>query len=107
MNTNKLNELMYAWLPETAFLAFSIRLIVLGASVGDSISLLVIAALISYKKWMAKSALGDYETLKEEIATLRDSINGLKVDKAFSQQSKKTQVAPSDDKQEKKQRLFF
>lgn len=98
MNTNKLNELMYALLPETAFLAFSIRLIVLGASVGDSISLLVIAGLIAYKKWMAKSKMQDYELLKEEIATLRDGINVLKVDKAFSQQKKAAPLIPNEQK---------
>lgn len=125
--TNKLNELMYALLPEMAFLAFSIRLIAFGASVGDSVALLVIAALIAYKKWMTKAKMNELELIRSELKTLeqdlktridefngdvqhvKDALNGIKVDRAFSQQNsqqKKPAVTPNEQEQ-KKPRLFF
>lgn len=124
MNTTKLNELMYALLPETAFLAFSIRLIVFGASIGDSIALLVIAGLIGYKKWMTKSQMEGLDLLKnemnaikdsvqnlkdQELSALRDSINGLKVDKAFQINKKATgpvEQAQADNQQTRPKRFF-
>jgi esterase/lipase len=123
--TNKLNELMYALLPETAFLAFSIRLIAFGASVGDSVALLVIASLIAYKRYMARAKMNELELIHSEIKALqeqlntrieefqsdvqhvKDSLNGLKVDKAFSQQPKRPSTAVTPNEQEKKPRLFF
>lgn len=124
MITDKLNELMYALLPETAFLAFSIRLIAFGASVGDSIALLVIAGLIAYKKYMAKAKMNELELIRTEIKTMENELkakiegfntdvhlvknylNGLKVDKTFAQQPKRP-MAVTPNEQEKKPRLFF
>lgn len=123
--TNKLNELMYALLPETAFLAFSIRLIAFGASVGDSVALLVIVSLIAYKRYMARAKMNELELIHSEIKALqeqlntrieefqsdvqhvKDGLNGLKVDKAFSQQPKRPSTAVTPNEQEKKPRLFF
>jgi Tfp pilus assembly protein PilN len=89
----KLNEQMYAWLPEMAFMAFSIRLIAMGASVGDSIALLVISLLIAYKRWMSRKKIEEYDLLKQEIALVRDMINGIKLDKAFQLKKDTSNVA--------------
>jgi transcription initiation factor IIE alpha subunit len=112
---------MYALLPETAFLAFSIRLNVFGASIGDSIALLVVASLIGYKKWMTKSQMEGLDLLKNEInlvrnsvqslkdqelSALRDSINGLKVDKAFQINKKVVPVEQTNQNEQRTKRFF-
>lgn len=97
----KLYELMYALLPETALLALSIRLVVLGASIGDAIALIGLVTLIGYKRFLSKKKVEqadeiqqsinslneqrelDKLALKDEINGLRNAINALKMDKAF------------------------
>lgn len=90
----KLNELMYAYLPETAFLAFSIRLIVLGASIGDSIALLVISGLIAYKKFMDRKKIEQLDELnlvikdlktdhEEKFTALRNAVDSIRTQRAL------------------------
>lgn len=106
----KLYELMYALLPETALLALSIRLVVLGASIGDAIALVGLVSLIGYKRFLTKKKVEqadeiqqsinslneqrelDKLALKDEINGLRNAINALKMDKAFQLNSKRVNL---------------
>ena len=101
---------MYALLPETALLALSIRLVVLGASIGDAIALVGLVSLIGYKRFLTKKKVEqadeiqqsinslneqrelDKLALKDEINGLRNAINALKMDKAFQLNSKRVNL---------------
>jgi hypothetical protein len=110
----KLNELMYAYLPETAFLAFSIRLIVLGASIGDAIALLVVAGLIASKHLLNKKKVEQFDELKglidelkvdheDKLTGLKNAVDSLKTQRALEAGSKRVNL---EQEQAKPKRYF-
>lgn len=82
---NKMNELFYAGLPKLAFIAFTIRLVTFGASIGDSIALLGLCGLIAYQFFIEPKRMSEFENLKQEVALLKNAVSSLKIERAFQQ----------------------
>jgi hypothetical protein len=76
----KVNELM-SNLPEMAFLIFSIRLALMGASIGDSLALVAITAYIGYKQFLNKAKQEHTDEIKLRIEELEKTVTALKMDK--------------------------
>jgi len=66
-------------------LGITIRILVKGASVGDSIALLAVCALYGYQAYVEScKEVPINDTIKQQVTELRDAINSLKVAKTFS-----------------------
>jgi hypothetical protein len=74
-------------LPELAFLLFSIRLIILGSSIGDSLALVSIAGILGYKWFLAKDKHDALAGIKQDIEDMKTHMQALKMDKIIKQRS--------------------
>ena len=68
-------------LPELAFLFFSIRLIALGANVGDALALVSIAGVLAYKWFLHKKENDVVSKFQQDIDDLKNQMQALKIDK--------------------------
>lgn len=70
-------------LPEMAFLFFSIRLTVLGASIGEALVLMSITGYIGYKRFLADKTKIYSDEHSQKLQELEQTMQALKVDKIF------------------------
>jgi hypothetical protein len=76
-------SLMTQNLPEMAFLFFSIRLTILGASIGDALALISVVAYIGYKHFINEKKLNHTDEVKTKLEELEKTMAALKVDKVL------------------------
>jgi hypothetical protein len=79
---NKMNEFL-SKLPEMAFLIFSIRLAILGASIGDALALISVVAYIAYKQYIEAGTIKKSNEVNARLEELEKSISALKMDKVI------------------------
>lgn len=91
---------MLSNLPEMAFLIFSIRLAVLGASIGDALSLMAVVAYIGYKQYLAAKKVEYSDEVMQKIQDLETSVSKLVINKAM------TNVKGSENEQKVIKRYF-
>jgi hypothetical protein len=66
-------------------LGITARILIKGASVGDSIALFAVCALYGYQTYVeSRKEIPINDTIKQQVSELRDAINSLKVAKTFS-----------------------
>lgn len=66
-------------------IGITLRIIIKGASVGDSIALFAVCALYGYQAWVeSKKEAPINETVKQQVQELRDAVNSLKIAKSFT-----------------------
>lgn len=71
---------MKQYIPMSAFCLFLFRLLYTGASIGDALALLTLAALYGWYLYLeAKTPIEDYSKLSKEIDQLKGNINSLKM----------------------------
>lgn len=87
-------------LPELAFLIFSIRLAVLGASIGDALALVAVVAYIGYKQHLAAKKEVYSDEIKQKLQELETSVSKLVINKAM------TPSKGTDSEQKTIKRLF-
>jgi hypothetical protein len=87
-------------LPELAFLIFSIRLAVLGASIGDALALVAVVAYIGYKQHLAAKKEVYSDEIKQKLQELETSVSKLAINKAMTPQK------GTDNEQKTIKRLF-
>lgn len=88
-------------LPEMAFVIFSIRLAVLGASIGDALALISVVAYLGYKHWIEKSKVEYTDEIKQKLEELEKSVTALKIGKVVNNNNLKGQ------QNEQKVKRFF
>lgn len=71
-------------LPELAFCLFSTRLVLLGASIGDSIAIVSLAAILAYKWFLSKNTEVITESVTKDIADLKNHMQALKIDRVYT-----------------------
>ncbi len=89
---------LFSNLPELAFLIFSIRLAILGASIGDAIALIAVVCYIGYKQYLASRKVEYSDEIKLKLEKLEDNLNKLAISKAIP--------IKSTDNEQKTKRYF-
>lgn len=87
-------------LPEMAFLFFSIRLTVLGASIGDALALVSIVAYAGYKMFLADSKQVYTDETKLKLEEMEKTMQALKVDKVL-------QKGPASEQRKTSEKRYF
>lgn len=63
---------------------FGVRLVALGATIGDSIAMCALCALYGYTQYLEHKQIKPInESVLQELAHVRDTVNALKVAKSF------------------------
>jgi hypothetical protein len=66
-------------LPTLIFLAFSARLVVYGAQIGDAIALISFVSILGFFAYLNKNKVSDLEVLRKDIDDLRNSLQSIKL----------------------------
>ena len=99
MTLKKLNEhcrRIKQNLPELAFLLFSMRLIILGSSIGDALALVSIAGVLAFRWYLNKGKDLVTQELLQDMEEIKKSLSALKIDKIVKQR------VPSNEPQKEK-----
>lgn len=88
---------LFSNLPEMAFLIFSIRLAVLGASMGDALALMAVVAYIGYKQFLLSRKMEYSDEIKLKLEDLERNMSKLLVNKAMT-----IQKGPENEQKVKK-----
>ena len=72
------------YVPIGAFVALTLRCLIFGASIGDSMLFFPISGIIGYLFFLdSRKEVPVNESLKLQIEELKDSVNALKIGKSF------------------------
>ena len=93
----KLNQLK-DYLLELSFLALLIKIILVGAGIGEALAIISLVFSMAYTKWLNKTKLEQYEELmnkinsdkeefKKEIENLNSKLTGIALDKSIKRTS--------------------
>ncbi len=74
-------------IPELIFLIYSIRLIAVGATIGDAIALISLVGIYGFVKFMDRHRVEQYNELKEEIENLKNNIQSVKLSVGLRKQN--------------------
>lgn len=74
-------------IPELIFVIYSIRLISVGASIGDAIALISLVAIYGFMRFMDRQQVEQYNELKEEIENLKNNIQSVKLSVGLRKQN--------------------
>lgn len=86
MKEQVVNFLKKIHLSHIAFAIFTIRLVVFGASIGDSLALTSIVALIGFESHLKHKAGPDInKTVLKEIKLMKDKVSALSMNKTIGQ----------------------
>ena len=71
-------------LPTLIFLAFSMRLVLFGAQIGDAIALISFVSIIGFFAYLNRNKLDNVEQMRKDIEDLRNSIQSLKLSQGLN-----------------------
>lgn len=66
-------------LPQIVFAAFGLRLICLGASIGDAIALISLVAIYGFMHFMDKDKVEQFEDIQDQLKKMNDAISGTRL----------------------------
>lgn len=89
---------MKDYLLELSFLALLIKIVVIGAGIGEALAIISLVFSITYNKWLNKAKIEQYEELtnrmlldkeelKKEIEMLNSKLTGITLDKSIKRTS--------------------
>lgn len=80
-----MNKLMQIkdYLLELSFLALLIRVVLLGAGIGESLALVSIVISMSYARYLNKSKIEDRDSLVAEINEIKNKVNSLTIERSL------------------------
>lgn len=58
------------YLLELSFLALLVRIICVGAGIGEALAVISLVVSMAYSKWLAKNKVEQFQELKEEMQTM-------------------------------------
>lgn len=75
---------IFSKFPAILFAAFAVRLVVVGASIGDALALLVFGGLVGYKLYLRTiKKVAVNEIVLKDVAELKSNIQALKLAKSM------------------------
>ncbi len=96
LNTDVLMSKLKQNLPELTFFAFSIRLIALGASIGDAIALVSLVGIFGFFRFLDRKKVEQYDYLEKEIENLKNGLQSVKVSQGLTRGKLNEQKADSN-----------
>ena len=79
-------------IPMVCMIAITVRIVVFGANIGDSLSLIGIVGLLGYLKYLNKSDQTWMRDVQNEVKKLRDAMTSVKMQQGI----RKTHERPQD-----------
>lgn len=79
MKENLLSLINYVNVPMIAFAALTSKIVIYGADWGDSISLIAVAGLYGYSKYLSRRDIIWMRTVEKEITQLKNTISSVKM----------------------------
>ena len=81
-------------IPELIFLAFSIRLISVGATLGEALALISFVGIYGFLKFLEKSKMEDQQKITAELENLKNAIQSVKMAQGLKKQHE-SQTTPN------------
>lgn len=88
------------YLPELAFFALMVRIVTVGAGIGDAIAIISIVASMGYKLYISKAKVSEKEAMDKKMEEIAAQVQSLSMDRALRRQvnEQKTQATSAPRK---------
>lgn len=84
------------YLLELAFICLMVRILVLGAGIGESLAMISLVGSLAYKAWLNKSQHNELEAINKKYDDLATQVQSIQMDRALRRsvnESKETKPA--------------